>query len=144
MKIDLNYKMRDIETGEPMRDPEVMVDENKNPVRDKFGNLQMKLGPVITMKKICIRALKSMHEEEIDPRTGRSRALTESEKEKRGELLEKISKMDGLVELNNEEVSLLQKVIGSYGSVMVVRQANKILDPVKYPEIEIPKDKKKK
>jgi len=130
VKIDMNYKFKNL-LNKVIR--EKLMDEDEetgNPRRDEWGNILFKMGGPFTLRKICVDVLIASPPE-LDDRTGRPRVLSSDKKIKRYELLRRIHDTDGLVELSAEEITLLKSLINrKHENPLYVGQAFDILDPM--------------
>ena len=129
MKIDLNYKIRNLE-GEFIKDQVADLDEAGNPKRDKEGFPLLKTGKPITLRAVCIRALLNPPARQ-DPQTGRMMPIQmpAEEKIKRYNLAVEIQKAKNPMELSIDEIKLLKDLIGEKYPPLTVGQAWEILDP---------------
>lgn len=129
MKIDINYKFKDLE-GKIVKEQILDEDEKGNPRRDKEGFPLLKLGAPLTLRKICIEVLVNPPLE-IDPQTRRAKETEADEKLKMWNLAQAIHASDGLIDLKSNEIEMLKKLINKrYTSPLTVAQAFSTLDPV--------------
>lgn len=137
MKIDVNYKFKNIE-NKVMRETEFEKDKNDLPIRDKNGNFIQKLGVPFTLRSACLNVLTNPPQE-VNERTGRTIENKAEYSLMLGELAREIYKSNGLIDLSADDVKLLKDYINKkYNqNPLVVIQAWEILDPTDV-------DKKKK
>lgn len=128
VKVDINYKFVNL-NGKPERERIMDEDEKGNPKRDGDGFPMLKLGPVLTLRKICTEVLVNPSVD-IDPATKRPKEVPADQKLDAWNLAQKIHASDGIVELEVEEISMLKKAINKrYPSPATVAQAFAALDP---------------
>ena len=104
-------------------------DERGNPKRDREGFPMLKMGPPLTLRKVCTEVLVNPSVD-IDPATKRPKEVAADVKLNAWNLAQRIHASDGLVELDAEEIAMLKKGINKrYPSPATVAQAFDILDP---------------
>jgi len=135
--INLNEKFYDLETGEIIKDQIFDKDEKGIVKTDRFNNPVFKDGNKMTLKIYIIRALLATH---INPANRQTELVDGEEKDKRGELAERIKAEKELITLAAEEITLIKRLIGWMYSPMIVRQAYQMLE---LTDKEKEKDKKK-
>lgn len=135
--INLNEKFYDLETGEIIKDQEPVLDEDGIAKTDRFNIRITKDGKPTTLKIYIIRALLANH---IVPANRQSELVDGVEKDKRGELAERIKAEKELITLESEEITLIKRLIGWMYPAEIVRQAYKYLE---LTNKEKEKDKKK-
>lgn len=128
MKIDVNYKFKDLE-GKVVKEQILDEDEKGNPKRDKEGFPLVKLGSPLTLRKICIEVLVNPPVD-IDSQTRRPKEVDSEKKLKMWSLAQDIHASNGLVDLQSDEIEMLKKLINKrYSSPLTVAQAFATLDP---------------
>lgn len=128
MKIDFNYKFKDLE-GKDIKERVVDEDEKGNPKRDKEGFPLLKLGDALTLRKVCIEVLVNPPVD-IDPTTRRSREIESDKKIEMWNLAQEIHASNGLIDLKSDKIVMLKKLINKrYTSPLTVAQAFATLDP---------------
>lgn len=128
MKIDMNYKFKDLD-GKVEKQRVLDEDEKGNPKRDREGFPMLKMGPPLTLRKICTEVLVNPSVD-IDPATKRPKEVPADVKLNAWNLAQKIHASDGLTDLEAEEITMLKKAINRrYSSPATVAQAFDILDP---------------
>lgn len=123
--INLNEKFHDLETGEIIKDQEQLKDENGIVKTDRFNIPLTKDGKPMTLKIYIIRALLAIH---IVPANRQTELVDGAEKDKRGELAERIKAEKELITLEAEEITLIKRLIGWMYPAEIVRQAYKYLE----------------
>ena len=129
MKIDLNYKIKDLD-GKVIKDDIQDTDKNDNPQYDGDGKVKRKKGKAITLRMVCERALLNP-DVTIDQRTGKmvQIPIDPTEKVHRYDLALQIHKADGLFDIGVDDIKLLKDLIGRKFPPLTVGQAYRILDP---------------
>lgn len=128
MKVDVNYKFKDLE-GKVVKEQILDEDEKGNPKRDKEGFPILKFGSPFTLRKACIEVLVNPPID-IDPQTRRPKEIESEKKLKMWSLAQIIHASNGLVDLQSDEIEMLKKLINKrYSSPLTVAQAFAILDP---------------
>lgn len=138
MKIDVNYKFKNIEAKE-IRETEFEKDKNDLLLRDKNGNLIEKRGAPFTLRSACLQVLTNPPQE-MNERTGKAIENKAEHNLMLAELAREIYKSSGLIDLSADDVKLLKDYINKrYNqNPLVVIQAWEILDPT-----DVDKKKKK-
>ena len=132
MKIDVNYKFKNIE-GVVQREMIIDEDDDGNPKRDREGIPILKLGKPFTLRSACTNVLVNPPVD-VDPKTGREKEVKAEDKLKWADLAMRIYKSNSLIELAPEEIVLLKRFINKrYKNTLTVQQAHAVLDPTSVP-----------
>lgn len=128
MQVNFDYEFKEID-GSVSRNLEIVKDEKGNPVRDSDKKPILQLGAPFTLKSACLNVLQSPPVE-IDPRTGRQVEIKAEDKLMWADLVMRIYKCNGTMELSSSEQELLKNFINKrYNNPLMVRQAFEQLDP---------------
>lgn len=129
MKVDMNYKFKEVDGKTIVKERVVDEYDDGNPKRDSQGFPLMKLGKPFTLRMACLSVLTSPPID-TDDRTGKSKEIAVEEKLKMADLAQRIHKSNGLIDLKSEEITMLKGFINKrYRSPLTVKQAYDILDP---------------
>jgi len=126
MKIDFHYQFKTLAGKVIPEHPDEVDPKDKNKITKKY--------PPFTLKKLCVSVLLNTGTDEIvcpqcKHQIKKPLQLEGEEKAKRFMLATKIYNGDGLVDIDDEQIKLLKKLIGKDYPALTVGQAWQILDP---------------